>query len=592
LEVVAYRGPDGEGWQESFCPRGPLVLAHRRLAILDLSTAGQQPMTSADGRLSVVYNGEIYNYRELRTELEQIGLVFSTGTDTEVLLAAYGQWGEDCLRRFNGMFAFVLWDRDNSLLFAARDPFGIKPLYFWRSNAGIAFASEIKQFTVCPGFTPRLNGAAATDFLVNAVFDHGDATLFADVYQLRGGESLRLSVADCTAEPMVRRWFALPPGGSRQLAPDVAAEAVATAFADAVRLRLRADVPIGTCLSGGLDSSSIVCTLARQGVVPAVVSACYQQDRDIDERPYIQAVAQATGATVHAVFPTAEGLADTLDSLLFHQETPLASTSPFAQWSVFAEARRQGLTVMLDGQGADELLGGYHSAFAAFAAGLLRRGRLWAAVTSLRYRRNRHDVGVPRQMAEILSAWQRPLVHRLRGLNRPSWLADSALAAPPLPATPSLEAWSESLLATNLPMLLHYEDRNSMAHGIEARLPFLDRDLANLLFSLGGDLKIAGGETKAILRRAMGPVLPSLVCRRQDKIGFATPESRWLLGPMRPLVLAGLQDAGRRFPHLLAGAEIGRLCRDLEGRREGALPPDIWRIATLGAFGRIFGMQA
>lgn len=260
IDIVAHRGPDGRGWQEYASPAGPVALGHRQLAIIDVSDAGLQPMASPCGRWQLVFNGEIYNYVELREELRARGEVFATESDSEVLLRACMRWGEDCLPRLRGMFAFLLWDDRDKTLFAARDRFGIKPLYVAQSPQGIAFGSEIKQLLGLPGVSGRMNLARVHDFLANGITDHTAETLFAGVTQLRGGECLTVQ-AGATLQMRLRRWYPVPLAELRMTEAE-AADRFRALLEDAVRLHLRADVPVGSCLSGGLDSSAIVSLMA------------------------------------------------------------------------------------------------------------------------------------------------------------------------------------------------------------------------------------------------------------------------------------------------------------------------------------------
>jgi len=596
LTAVAHRGPDGEGWERHDTAAGPLILGHRRLAIIDTSAAGAQPMTT--GALTIVYNGEIYNHLELRAELEGKGRTFRTRSDTEVLLAAWAEWGEGCLSRLNGMFAFVLWDRERNLLFAARDRFGVKPLYFWAApTGGLAFASEIKQFKALPEFSARLDAAAGRDFLAWGLFDHSARTLFDGVRQLRGGECAALRL-EPGATPTIRRWYTPPRPGALDIGADEAVERFRAVMADAVALRLRSDVPVGSCLSGGLDSSAIVCLAAKRLGQPMVtVSACYD-DAAIDERRFIDVVNHAAGTRPVHVFPDGADLPGLLDRLVHHQDGPFASTSVFAQWCVFQAARQSGVPVMLDGQGADEQLAGYHPAFTAFHAGLLRSLRLPTLVRELAAQRRRHGTSPGWQAAVLARALlpesARQALRGVRGLGSPDWLRPEFAVGGhrPLPATASLERLIESqMLETSLPMLLHYEDRNSMAHGIESRLPFLDWRLVELAVGLGARHKIVDGETKWLLRAAMENVLPPEIRHRQDKIGFATPEKSWLAGPARALVRDALAEAASRFPAIFATPALARLERDT---LSGARPFDftLWRIVSFAAWGRVFGVTA
>jgi asparagine synthase (glutamine-hydrolysing) len=617
IDVVAHRGPDGSGWREDISTAGPVALGHRRLSIIDLSDAALQPMAYCNDRYWVVYNGEIYNYLELREELSELGHAFRTRSDTEVLLAALAQWGEAALERLVGMFAFVVWDGAAQSAFAARDPFGIKPLYYFATARGIAFASEIKQFAGLPGYSPHLNLARAYDFLSAGIMEHTDETLFADVRQLRGGECVRLDLnrwRPGDALP-VRRWYRILEPQSLEISEKEAGQRFAELLNDSVRMHLRSDVPVGSCLSGGLDSSAIVCLMARELAAGASdkqvhsVSACYDV-KAVDERPFMEAIVERTHSIPHWCYPRVEDAFDRAEQITWHQDEPYGSTSIFAQWCVFAEARRAGLKVMLDGQGADEQLAGYHGCFPYYFAALIRQRRLLMLLRAIIERQMWHGVSVNEQarafllplLPRRLAAWLRRERH---ALVQHDWLGGEALQ--PFLNHSAFEIARESIgrpairgigdlcvvltQSSNLTMLLHWEDRNSMAHGIEARVPFLDHRLVQFAIALGDRHKMVGGDTKRVLRRAMKGILPDKVCGRRDKLGFATPEEAWFRGPLRDAVRGGIEQTLACYPGLLnprgVRAHVGEM---LDGRR----PVDfsIWRIINLGIWGRVFAVSA
>lgn len=596
---------------------GPVALGHRRLAIIDISDEAAQPMASPDGSLWLVFNGEIYNYRELRRELEAAGHHFQSRSDSEVLLTAYREWGEECLNRLIGMFAFIVWDERRQSAFAARDRFGIKPLYVLSGVKGVAFASEIKQLRGLPGEQGRINLPRVHDFLASGLTDHTSETLFEGIRQLRGGECVTLDLARWRpgeALP-VRRWYAPPQPGTVDLDEAAAAERFRELLTDSVRLHLRADVPLGSCLSGGLDSSSLVCLmdmfLRADGSDRPVdtFSACYP-GKAVDERPFMEAVVSATHSRPHWVHPPAEDAFDLAGRITWHQDEPYGSTSIFAQWSVFQDAGAGGIKVMLDGQGADEQLAGYHPAFAFYHADLLRRGNLLALMEALRARQAVHGVGMAAQIRALLPAMiPVPLANHLRRRRdvsrRHDWLAseafattsggtafDAALAAMGLGPVLDLGELCVALtFGANLGMLLHWEDRNSMAHGVEARVPFLDHRLVEFTLGLGSRHKIVMADTKRVMRRAMTGILPEMVVNRADKLGFATPEEVWFRGPLRPAVEAGVEETLEYFPGLLNAAGVRALTADiLDGRR----PFDflVWRLVNLGVWGRTFSLSA
>jgi len=605
ISIVAHRGPDGEGWETRSSPSGPVALGHRRLAIIDTSEAGLQPFADSDGRFVLTYNGEIYNYRELREELTALGDTFHTHTDTEVLLAAWRRWGEGALQRFVGMFAFVIWDDKEKRLFAVRDRFGIKPLYWVEGQGGVAFASEIKQLLDLPGGERRMNLPRVRDFLVGGISNHTAETMYSGVRQLRGGEWAVVDAQDGGGVRItVRRWHDIGRSPAGRMSGKEAAEIFRELMEQSIRLHLRADVPVGACLSGGLDSSSIVGLMAR--ILPEdhrglhTVSACFT-DKSVDEKPYMDAVIHATGATPHFVFPKPEDALEHAGLITWHQDEPFASTSIIAQWCVFSEAQRAGIKVMLDGQGADEILAGYHFCYPYHLAHLARQLRLGSFLSTIAARRREQGRALASQLAQVAFALSPPalsdMAFRVRSerLNH-EWLDSEVLS--PLGRQPSpLRTAAESLslplptdiaslcdvmtYASNLPMLLQWEDRNSMAHSIEARVPFLDHRVVEFALALEAEHKLAGAETKKVLRQALADVLPPAVRDRRDKLGFATPESNWLKGPLRPLIVDGVAKTLEVCPGLLNAAGVRRMLDDFLNGRD-ALGSALWRIVNLG----------
>lgn len=601
-EVISHRGPDGSG----IYGVDEVTLGHRRLAIVDLSDAGCQPMHYLD-RYVISYNGEIYNHIELRAELEMLGHSFLSHTDTEVILAAYAQWGVECLDHFNGMWAFLLYDKEERVLFVARDRFGVKPLYYWINPGGaIAFASEIKQFTVLQGWQARLNHQRTYDFLGWGVLDHTDETLFSGVFQLRGGQCALLggeSVRPPGGRLPVETWYRLPDKKS-----DIGYEEAVTGFrgllADAVALRLRADVPVGSCLSGGLDSSSIVGLmhrqLARQEATAQqnTFSACAHDPR-FDERAYIEEVVGQTGASAHYVYPDPDELFPMLDKMLWHQDEPFGSTSIFAQWEVFRLAQENGVTVMLDGQGADEQLAGYIPFWGALVAELLLKGRWFSAGRELRLARRISKLGwlqlAKHVVASLAPAAVQDLLRRLTGYGAlvPAWLNAGVLQFRPAdPVAGKREAVGGvnglcrlQLEQMNLQMLLHWEDRDSMAHSIEARVPFLDYRLVEFLIGLPGDYKIGQGFTKRIMRDAMRGVIPESIRGRTDKLGFVTPEQVWLASHADQFRSA-LEDAIGAAQGIVRPEAKAMLEDMIAGRIRFSSTP--WRIICFGAWMRCF----
>jgi asparagine synthase (glutamine-hydrolysing) len=617
--VVAHRGPDDEGyllWRPGEEPRvyaGPattrttsdahrlaalppsapwnVAFGHRRLSIVDLSPAGHQPMIDTATGLSITYNGEIYNHLELREELERLGHPFQSHSDTEVILRAWIEWGPECVSRFNGMFAFVILDpRDGGTLHAVRDRFGVKPLYWARVGDLVAFASEIKQIRALPGFTPHLDLTSARDYLVSGVLDTGTHTFDVGVRQLAGGERAVVPL-DRAPELQLSRWYSVKPRVFQGSLADAANECHAL-LADSVSLRLRADVPVGSCLSGGLDSSAIVC-LARAALEAhgrhegqVTVTARYELEA-YDEWRYAQQIITRTQARAVEVWPSVERLQAELDRLIWHMDEPFVSTSQFSQWCVFSGAADAGLKVMLDGQGSDEQLAGYAGNDTSFFAGLMRRGSvldLVAEVTSFRSRMGSMPVSQLLLAARnVVPSLDRVLPQRVRlAPEDPAWLrlrtASRVSTAAPRDLNDSL---MRQTLSTSLPVLLRYEDRNSMAWSIESRVPFLDYRLVEFLAGLPDSFKLRRGWTKLVFREAMRGVLPEDVRARRDKMGFVTPEQVWVTRTATEWFREQVRAAVQFAPDVFEGVETLRMFEDIaRGRTAFSFLP--WRVLCFG----------
>jgi asparagine synthase (glutamine-hydrolysing) len=595
-----------------------LALGHRRLSIVDLSPLGHQPMSSADGRYWIVFNGEVYNHIELRAELKKIGYQFVSRSDTEVIIAAYCEWGKECLSRFNGMFAFLIYDRVQRRLFVARDRFGVKPLYYRVSGNGMAFASEIKQFTVLPQWRAQRNGQRVYDFLNWGVTDHTDETLFAGVVQLRGGQALELDLQAMVdggvqyaagGKLPVYSWYQVKPQRFAGTMQD-AAEQFRAKLIDAVKLRLRADVPVGSCLSGGLDSSSIVCVanqlLRDQDArsLQKTFSACADVDK-FDERKWIDIVVNATGVEAHYVYPALSRLSDELPAITWHQDEPFGSTSIYAQWSVFRLAAEQRVKVMLDGQGADEQLAGYHGFFGPHLAVLFRSLRWASLLKEASAMRRLHGYSYKTAAAYIANyTLPENIKGKLRRLMRragaqPAWLNCERLncvAVNPFQTMGAAKAETvqglsvAQLTASNLPMLLHWEDRDSMGHSIESRVPFLDYRLVEFVLGLPGEYKLSGGITKRVMRHGMSGILPDAIRDRMDKVGFVTPEETWLRETAPDLIRMTMNSAIAASGGILRKAEVNTMLADMIGGRMrfSFLP---WRLISFGEWMKQFSVE-
>ncbi len=555
-----------------------LALGFRRLSILDLSVRGRQPMCTPDRRYWIVFNGEIYNYRELGDELGRLGHQFVSHSDTEVFLAAFAEWGDACLSRLNGMWAAVIYDAARAEIVACRDRFGIKPLYYWVApDATVCFASEIKQFTAIPGWRATVNTGRAQEFLATGLTDDGDATLFDRVFALAPGGLARVGLRDVASSADgrldVRRWYDLRPAPFHGSFEDAAAEC-RRLLTDSVRLMLRSDVPIGSCLSGGVDSSSIVCLshrlLLAQGVTGRQHTfSAVAPSTPIDERPWIDEVVRATGVNAHFTTPGLVDLEALGPRLAWHQDEPVTSTSVVAEWCVFELSAAHGMKVMLDGQGADEAFGGYHSFLWPYLSGLVRAGHVADAWRELAAVKRRHGYGgflVLRGLARGL----------LQGRESPSV---------------SVAALSHAQLThSNLQMLLRFEDRNSMAHSIEARVPFLDHRIVEFSLGLPDAFKLGGGVTKRVLRAAMSGVLPDRIRDRVDKIAFETPDTPWVTGAHRQWFRSELTRAIEISDRLVPASTLVKFDAMAAGTRPFDRGP--WRAMAFGQWMRAFAVAA
>jgi asparagine synthase (glutamine-hydrolysing) len=556
--LLAHRGPDGSG----MLVEGSVGLGHRRLAIIDLSDEGSQPMTSEDGALTIVYNGEVFNYLELREELRAAGQTFRTGTDTEVVLAAYAAWGRDCLAHLNGMFAFAIFDRRRGEVLLARDRLGVKPLYYALAGPRLLFASECKALLADPSVGTAPAEPALATFLAWGVLDHSVLTMFDGILQLPPGHWM--VVGKDGVEGPVRWWdFAVNPEVVSP--PDLDAEApgrLLELMTDAVRLRLRSDVPVGTCLSGGIDSSTIVALIAHLLATehPASVgdrqrtfSAVYADPR-FSERAFMEMATESAGVAGAYVEPTPDGVRDDLLDLVWAQDEPFGSLSIYAQYCVMRLAA-DSVTVVLDGQGADEQLAGYIAYQGTYLSTLARRGRFG--------RLAEEALGTVRHHRGFFANAARQLLVRRgrRGLLR--------IDAPPVHryAGDLDHVLRQETGVTNLPGLLHYEDRNSMHFSVEARVPFLDYRVVEYLASLPLDQKLRRGVTKRVLRRAIKGLVPELIRCRMDKMGFVTPEEVWMGRELAPFVEEVFaSDSFRSRPYWDADAVAADFARFRAGK--------------------------
>lgn len=614
--IIRHRGPDDEGflmWQQgddteiyagddtATTTRAHLGLdslplaqtfkvgmGHRRLSIIDLSPAGHQPMRLAQAGLSIVFNGEIYNYLEIKKELELIGHHFHSTSDTEVILHAWEEWGPECLNDFNGMFAFVILDEKNNELYAVRDRFGVKPLYYYESETAIYFASEIKQIRTAADYKFELNEQVTRQYLANGLTDYSLLTFEKGINSVGPGAYIEVDLSERNYTLFESRWYSQ---GANTKVKDYqhAVKLYKDQLTDAVKLRLRSDVKVGSCLSGGLDSSSIVCIAADllkakgDHAGQETVTACFD-NKQYDEWGYAEEVIKKTNAQPHKVFPDFNQLQSDIDRLIWHQDQPFSSTSIFSQWMVFKKTNEVGLKVMIDGQGADEQLAGYGGHDLSFYAGLIGKMHFGEVVDEAKYYKQvngRWPVGfllgaLQLRMGKTLSKLL-PAKYRIKKEPPADWLVGEQ--PEPLFEAPDnlfmFLRWQRQFRP--LPALLRYEDRNSMAWSVESRTPFMDYRLVELSESLPERYIYWHQVRKRILRDAMHGVIPEAVENRKDKMGFVTPEELWLKGEGLEWFTEQIKAACAQFGQLLNGEKVLQHFKDmLEGKRQFDSMP--WRI--------------
>lgn len=573
-DSLAHRGPDGRGVQRF--PDTRMNLGHRRLAILDLSPRGRQPMASADKRYWITFNGEIFNYLELRDELQALGHRFSSDCDTEVLLAAYAQWGPACQARFNGMWAFAIWDNRDRVLFLSRDRWGVKPLLYSFDSGAFAFASELKAFAVLDGFDNRIDQEHMALVLRDLCADErSERTLLAGVRRLPGGHCLTVS-ADGSHK--IERWWRTL-DHRRQVArsfEDQAAEFRELLY-DACGLRMRSDVPLATALSGGLDSSSIACIVNELGqaqrgrhLAPEwqrAFVACFTGTR-LDERPYAEQVITHTGMQPVFVEMNLDEHIGHVEQIMFDNEA-ITDVLHLGPWCVYRAMRQNGIVVSMDGHGADELLAGYYQSILSEITSAAQDLR------PLRYLDMRRTMkGLIGGSAVFPFGWRMDLSRvkaslpawgaRLRGVAR-----DYDTVRDGETLTPLDRQLYDSFHRDPLPTILRNFDRASMAHGIEIRMPFMDWRVVTYGFSIPDASKLGGGFTKRIVREAMKGVLPEPIRLRTNKIGLTSPSAQWMAGPLRPFVLDTMTSSDFRSSGIWDGKA---LCQEAEDGLRNSQP--------------------
>jgi len=542
-DAIKHRGPDGEGfWLNETSNVG---LGHRRLSIIDLSSAGNQPMLYRD-RFILIFNGEIYNYVELKNELAKSGVSFSSQSDTEVLLALYDKYQEDCLKYLDGMFAFSIYDNETGMLFCARDRFGEKPFYYhYDEGFHFVFASEMKALWAA-GVNKKVSEKMLFNYLENGYVQNPEDlsdTFFAGIKKLKAAHYLKLDTRNCRIQDYKPYWN-LTVRESNTIGDSAAAEKFRELFTGSVKRRLRSDVPVGSSLSGGLDSSLVVMTIdqLKKGTnqIQKTFSARFPGHLK-DEGQYMQLVIDQCNVEPHFTFPKEEMILNDLDKIIYHQEEPFGSASICAQYEVMKLARLGGVTVLLDGQGADEVMAGYHNYFETYFKELKRKDHTAFEKERQNYlQRHQHSKINPVEKTSVRSLARQygglafKIAKRVGKLVNPVFNKNfyNTYRNQVFQSKPEFDSLNDRLLWDTtwfgLEQLLRYADRNSMAHSLEVRLPFLNHSLVEFIFTLPSNFKIRDGWTKWIMREAYKNLLPQKIAWRKDKIGYEPPQDEWM----------------------------------------------------------------
>ncbi len=571
-DMLWHRGPDSGG----YFFENNLALGNRRLAILDLSDQGQQPMSYQE--LTMTYNGELYNYLELKKELLQLGHIFKTDTDTEVVLAAYQEWGKDCVLRFNGMWAFAIYDKKKQTLFCSRDRFGIKPFYYIWQNNTLTFASEIKAFQPLPFWRPILNPEIAGDYLIKGLQNHTNQTLYKNVIQLSAGHHLIFDLKK--HQFSVEEYYSV--NQFKEDKPDTfekSALKFKEILEDAVQVHSRSDVKVGSALSGGLDSSSIVALqykiLGDKKENLEVVSYASEIPK-YDESPFVESLVEKYPVRVHKVSSTFQDTFSKIDKVIQAHDEPLLSASLIASYDVFETAKKQGLKVMLDGQGADEILAGYGTYYIPFLKSI-GLGKPFLLIQEILGLLGKHKIRTSKKLSFFKKA---PDLGQY--LNLPT---------SKLPKIgKGFQNYSNYMIQKGiLPALLLFEDRNSMAHSVESRVPFLDHRLVNFSMNLPATYKIKKGIRKIILRKAMAKLLPEKILKRYDKMGFSTPQEQWM-DEHPEIFLNAIQKSVNQYPAIFDKSLISFAERAFSSHQMYHYA-FLWRVMTFGRWMELYRLE-
>jgi asparagine synthase (glutamine-hydrolysing) len=579
MKMQKHRGPDDEG----LFIKDNVGLGFVRLSIIDLSPKGHQPMFSEDERYIIVYNGEIYNFIEIREILSSKGYNFNSASDTEVLLNSYIEWGEDCLNLLNGMFSFVIYDSLSKKIFAARDRFGVKPFYYFLDKEKFIFGSEIPAVISAEGIVRLPNNSVIFSYLAYNKTDFDEQTFFKNVFKLLHGHKVRIDLVTNTT--LITKWYILK---QRIGNPFKNKDEYLELFTDAIRLRLRSDVPVSLSLSGGLDSSSILSVLMQRFNKTDVntFSAIYGENIECDESEYIN-LYQEKIPKMFFVYPKAETLFMELDEFVGTQIEPVQSTSIYAQYKIMNLIHQNSIKVVLSGQGADEQLGGYLYFFGYYFKELIRDFKFFTLFSENSHYIRNHKSNIAYKYL-LFSSLPLQIQNRL-AIAKAKYLDKEFSSSVKAESNKLMNIYSSGDLKDSfldhfeykLEHLLKWDDINSMHFSVETRVPFLDYRMVEKTLSMDSNRIINGGTTKYILRQAMHNILPEKIVKRQSKIGFATPEEDWFRNKSFQYIIFSILNSDSFRNRGYINPEVAKILYSQHLNKKINISRDIWKWMNL-----------
>lgn len=551
LNVIKHRGPDNASIEHFESKNHKITLGHRRLSIIDLQNNSNQPMQCFESNKWITFNGEVYNYLDIKSTLEKYNYKFRTNSDTEVLLKAYDKWGADCLNYLNGMFSFSIWDDKNKILFAARDRYGIKPMYYWNSKNNFIIASEIKQITSLRDYSRKFNPEAISQFIEYGNFSYDETTMWKDIYEIEPGNSITIDFNDWTRgqEIKKKKWYApnFNHTSYKKKNDSILIDEFKHLFMQAIKRRMQADVSVGALLSGGLDSSSIVSYINKYNLNKSdfkTFSLIYDNE-DYSEKIYIDEVNRKLELNSKVITYDLENYKKDLDSVIWHNDLPTVGRSILSHYNIYQNINSDKYKVIIEGQGADEYMAGYGNFHIAYLISLLTKKNLFRFANEYRYFTKTRK-GTYLSDFKMLIEYGYPNIYkkfkRTKSENHLSKFKTktSKNERSNIELNQIFKARFKILRS-----ILHSVDRLSMSNSVETRVPFLDHELVEFVTKLPFHMKISNGERKYILRESVKNIVPQKIYNRKDKMGFSSPEQTWLANEMKDFFLKEVQNTSK-----------------------------------------------